>query len=189
MGNKKVIIGMSGGVDSSVVAVLLEKGYDVIGVTMQLWSGSFEAEVTGEGGCCSLAAVEDARKVANHLGIPFYIMDFREIFEKKVVDYFTEEYKMGRTPNPCIACNKHVKFDALLKKALAMEIDYVATGHYAKVEYDENIGRYLIKKSTAGKKDQTYALYNLTQNQLKHILMPLGNYSKDETRKIAEKSG
>ena len=190
MGNKKVIIGMSGGVDSSVAAaVLLEKGYDVIGVTMKLWSGSFEAEVTGEGGCCSLSAVEDARKVANHLGIPFYIMDFREIFEKKVVDYFTEEYKMGRTPNPCIACNKHVKFDALLKKALAMEIDYVATGHYAKVEYDENIGRYLIKKSTAGKKDQTYALYNLTQNQLKHILMPLGDYSKDETRKIAEKIG
>jgi tRNA-specific 2-thiouridylase len=190
MANKKVIIGMSGGVDSSVAAaVLLEKGYEVIGVTMKLWSGSFETEITNESGCCSLSAVEDARRVADNLGIPYYVMDFQEIFGQKVVDYFTEEYKKGRTPNPCIACNKHVKFDALLKKALAMNIDYVATGHYAKVEYDDNINRYLIKKSTAGKKDQTYALYNLTQEQLKHILMPLGDYTKEETRKIAKKIG
>jgi len=188
--NKKVIIGMSGGVDSSVAAaLLLEQGYDVIGVTMKIWPDSLGEEKIVEGGCCSLSAVDDARRVANHLGIPYYVMNFQDIFEEKVIDYFVEEYQKGRTPNPCIACNRYVKFDALLKKAVAMGVDYVATGHYARVVYDHASGRYLIKKSATATKDQTYALYNLTQEQLKHILMPLGDYTKEETRRLASKLG
>ena len=188
--NKKVMIGMSGGVDSSVAAaLLLEQGYDVIGVTMKIWPDSLGEEKVVEGGCCSLSAVDDARRVANQLGIPYYVLNFQDIFEDKVIDYFVEEYKKGRTPNPCIACNKHVKFDALLKKALAMGIDYVATGHYAKVVYDEARGRYLLKKSATAKKDQTYVLYNLTQEQLKHILMPVGEYTKEQIREMAVKLG
>lgn len=187
---KKVIIGMSGGVDSSVAAaLLLEQGYDVIGVTMKIWPESLGDDKIREGGCCSLSAVDDARRVANHLGIPYYVMNFQEIFEQKVIDYFVAEYEVGRTPNPCIACNKYVKFDALLKKAIAMNVDYVATGHYARIAYDETLDRYLIKKSATIAKDQTYALYNLTQDQLKHILMPLGDYNKDETRRIAKELG
>ena len=187
---KKVIIGMSGGVDSSVAAaLLLEQGYDVIGVTMKIWPESLGDDKIRDGGCCSLSAVDDARRVANHLGIPYYVMNFQEIFEQKVIDYFVAEYEVGRTPNPCIACNKHVKFDALLKKAIAMDVDYVATGHYARIAYDETLDRYLIKKSATIAKDQTYALYNLTQDQLKHILMPLGDYNKDETRRIAAELG
>lgn len=163
MTKKKVMIGMSGGVDSSVAAaILLEKGYEVIGVTMQIWPDMEEERQKTEGGCCSLSAVDDARRVANKLGIPYYVMNFKEVFEKKVIDYFTEEYINGRTPNPCIACNRHVKFDALLNKAVSMGIDYIATGHYAKVEFDEAGKRYLLKKSVTDRKDQTYALYNLT---------------------------
>lgn len=181
---------MSGGVDSSVAAaLLLEQGYDVIGVTMKIWPDSLGEEKIVEGGCCSLSAVDDARRVANHLGIPYYVMNFQDIFEEKVIDYFVEEYQKGRTPNPCIACNRYVKFDALLKKAVAMGVDYVATGHYARVVYDHASGRYLIKKSATATKDQTYALYNLTQEQLKHILMPLGDYTKEETRRLASKLG
>lgn len=190
MTKEKVIIGMSGGVDSSVAAaLLLEQGYDVIGVTMKIWPESLGEDKIREGGCCSLSAVDDARRVAHHLGIPYYVMNFQEIFEKKVIDYFIEEYQRGRTPNPCIACNKFVKFDALLKKAVAMDVKYVATGHYARVVYDEELGRYLLKKSATASKDQTYALYNLTQDQLEHILMPLGDYTKDETREMAYKLG
>lgn len=182
--SKKVMLGMSGGVDSSVASYLLKKqGYDVVGVTLQIWPDS---GAENDGGCCSLSAVEDARRVANKLGIPYYVLNFKDIFEKNVIDYFTDEYLNGRTPNPCIACNKHVKFDAMLKKALSMGIDYVATGHYATVEYNEASGRYLLKKSKTDAKDQTYALYNLNQEQLSKILMPLGEYEKDEVRKIAE---
>lgn len=190
MAKEKVIIGMSGGVDSSVAAaLLLEQGYDVIGVTMKIWPESLGQDKIREGGCCSLSAVDDARRVADKLGIPYYVMNFQEIFEKTVIDYFVKEYQKGRTPNPCIACNKFVKFDALLKKAVAMGVPYIATGHYAKVVYDEKNNRYLLKKSVTATKDQTYALYNLTQDQLKHILMPLGDYHKEETRKIAENLG
>lgn len=190
MSKKKVMIGMSGGVDSSVAAaVLLEKGYDVVGVTMQIWPDMDEERKKTEGGCCSLSAVDDARRVANKLGIPYYVMNFKDIFQEKVIDYFTSEYMKGRTPNPCIACNRYVKFDALLKKAVAMGIDYVATGHYARVEYDSVRKRYLLKKSATDKKDQTYALYNLTQQQLSRTLMPLGDYTKDQVRKIAKEIG
>ncbi|MTI70804.1 MAG: tRNA 2-thiouridine(34) synthase MnmA [Firmicutes bacterium] len=188
MDKNKVVIGMSGGVDSSVAAyVLKSKGYDVIGVTMKLWQEDNDIEER-ENGCCSLSAVEDARRVANKLDIPFYVMNFKDIFKEKVVDYFLDEYGKGRTPNPCIACNRYVKFEELLRRAKSLGAYYVATGHYAKITYDENKERYLLKKAETVAKDQTYALYNLTQDQLKHTLMPLGDYNdKEEVRKIARK--
>lgn len=177
---------MSGGVDSSVAAYLLkQQGYEVIGVTMQIWQEDDETQKT-EGGCCSLSAVEDARRVAAKLDIPFYVMNFKEVFKEKVIHYFIDEYRKGRTPNPCIACNKHIKFEEFLNKALQLNCYYIATGHYAKIEYDKGIKRYLLKKSVTEEKDQTYALYNMTQHQLEHTLMPLGYYHKEEIRKIAE---
>jgi len=184
---KKVVIGMSGGVDSSVAAYLLkEQGYDVIGVTMQVWQEDKEFE-ENEGGCCSLSAVNDARRVADRLDIPFYVLNFRDVFKKNVIDYFIDEYMEGRTPNPCIACNKYIKFDLFLQKALALGAEYVATGHYSKIE---KLGeRYVLKKAEDDRKDQTYALYNLTQYQLEHTLMPCGEYSKDKIREIAKDIG
>lgn len=185
--NKKVVVGMSGGVDSSVTAYLLkEQGYDVIGVTMQVWQEDEEYEAA-EGGCCSLSAVEDARRVAYKLDIPFYVMNFKDIFKKNVIDYFIDEYMEGRTPNPCVACNKYIKFDALLKKAMDLGAEYVATGHYATIEKVED--RYLLRRSEDDRKDQTYALYNLTQFQLAHTLMPCGLYKKDKIREIAKEIG
>jgi tRNA-uridine 2-sulfurtransferase len=190
MSKKSVMLGMSGGVDSSVAAaILLENGYEVIGVTLQIWQEMDEEMKKSEGGCCSLSAVDDARRVANKLGIPYYVMNFKDIFEKNVINYFKEEYLKGRTPNPCIACNRYVKFDAMLKKAVSMGIDYVATGHYAKVDFEKNINRYLLKKSVTDKKDQTYALYNLSQEQLSRILMPVGDYTKERIREIAAEIG
>ena len=174
---------MSGGVDSSVAAaVLQEQGYDVIGVTMKLWSG----EQT-DAGCCSLSAVNDARRVADKLNIPYYVMNFEKDFNKYVIENFIDEYKKGRTPNPCIACNKYIKFDALLEKAKAIGADYVATGHYAKIS--NNNGIFSLERAADQKKDQTYFLYNMTQHQLAHTLMPLYNITKDKTREIAEKLG
>lgn len=187
MKQKSVLIGMSGGVDSSVAAALLkEQGYHVIGATMRLWSYS-----DGEGpseGCCAESAVEDARRVCDKLGIDFYVMNFKDLFRDKVVDYFVSEYIHGRTPNPCIACNKHLKFDALLRKAQAMDIDYVATGHYAKIERDDT-GKYILRAGETAKKDQSYVLYNFTQEQLSRTLMPLGAYDKDWVRAKAETLG
>ncbi|SPZ50317.1 tRNA-specific 2-thiouridylase mnmA [Sarcina ventriculi] len=178
---------MSGGVDSSVAAYLLkEQGYDVIGVTMQIWQEDKEYE-DREGGCCSLSAVDDARRVADKIGIPFYVLNFRDSFKKNVIDYFIDEYMEGKTPNPCIACNKYLKFDELLKKAQGIGADYIATGHYAKIE--EHNGRYILVKSDDDKKDQTYALYNMTQEQLAHTLMPCGEYTKDRIREIAKEIG
>lgn len=189
MAGKKVVVGMSGGVDSSVAAYLLkEAGYEVIGVTMQIWQDEAETVVEENGGCCGLLAVDDARRVAQHLEIPYYVMNFKKEFKQNVMDYFVDEYLHGRTPNPCIACNRYVKWESLLQRSLSIGADYIATGHYARVAKLPN-GRYAIRNSVTAAKDQTYALYNLTQEQLSRTLMPVGDYTKDEIREIAEKIG
>ena len=189
---KKVVIGMSGGVDSSVAAYLLkEAGYDVIGVTMQIWQQEYKQHCDchiPEDSCCGIQAIEDASRVANQLDIPYYVMNFKDVFEQEVIRNFVQEYRQGRTPNPCIVCNRKVKWEALLRRSLELGADYIATGHYARVEKLAN-GRYAIRNSVTAKKDQTYALYNLTQEQLSHTLMPVGAYSKEEVREIAEKIG
>ena len=187
--SKKVVVGMSGGVDSSVAALLLkEQGYEVIGVTMQIWQDEAEETREENGGCCGLSAVDDARRVAEKLDIPYYVMNFKKEFRKYVMDYFTAEYLKGRTPNPCIACNRYVKWESLLTKSLGLGADYIATGHYARIEQLPN-KRYAIRNSVTAAKDQTYALYNLTQKQLAHTLMPVGAYPKDEIRRIAREAG
>lgn len=186
---KKVVVGLSGGVDSSVAAWLLkEQGYDVIGVTMQIWQDEPELIQEENGGCCGLSAVDDARRVAQLLDIPYYVMNFKKEFKANVMDYFVDEYLHGRTPNPCIACNRYVKWESLLQRSLAIGADYIATGHYARIEQLAN-GRYAIRNSVTAAKDQTYALYNLTQEQLSRTLMPVGEYTKDQIREMAEKIG
>lgn len=183
--NNTVVVGMSGGVDSSVTALLLkEKGYNVIGITMNVWQRE-ETENVCEKACCALDSVNDARKVCNKLDVPFYVLNFKDIFKSIVIDNFVSEYISGKTPNPCIMCNRYVKFETLLNKALALGASYIATGHYARVDYNKETDRYFLRKSVTDKKDQTYALYNLKQEQLKHIIMPLGEYTKEEVRKIA----
>jgi len=178
---KRVAIGMSGGVDSSVAALLLKKqGYEVIGITMKLLNSQKHEDNT----------IKDAEKVCEKLGIEYHVIDFCDVFKNKVIDYFAKEYMEGRTPNPCNVCNKHLKFGEFLEIAKTkFDCEYIATGHYAKIEYDDNTGRYLLKKSKTDKKDQTYALYKLTQEQLKHVIMPLGDYEKEEIRKIALENG
>ncbi|HIW22160.1 MAG TPA: tRNA 2-thiouridine(34) synthase MnmA, partial [Candidatus Dorea intestinavium] len=189
MKNTKVVVGMSGGVDSSVAAYLLkQQGYDVIGVTMQIWQDEDERTLEAEGGCCGLSAVDDARRVAALLDIPYYVMNFKSEFKENVIDYFLDEYVHGRTPNPCIACNRYVKWESLLQRSLEIGADYIATGHYARIKKLDN-GRFAIENSVTKAKDQTYALYNLTQEQLSKTLMPVGDYTKDEIRKIAEDIG
>ncbi len=184
------MIGMSGGVDSSVAtALLIEQGFDVTGVTLKLWDGDDfdESNNFKDSTCCSLDDINDARMVAYKLGIPHYVLNFKDVFNISVVKYFADEYNAGRTPNPCIACNKFIKMGGMLEKALSMGFDYIATGHYARIIENGITERFELYKGLSAKKDQSYVLYNFTQRQLKHTLMPLGEYTKDQTRELAEK--
>ncbi len=184
----RVAAAMSGGVDSSVAAALLQKqGYKVIGLTMQLWPR--EAAAGPETSCCGIGAIEDAKRVAAKLGISHYVINCRVLFEQKVIQDFCHNYESGLTPNPCIKCNELVKFDYLLHQARKLGATYLATGHYAKIQRNNNKKKYALIKAKDPKKDQSYFLYTLTQDQLKHILFPLGNYTKAQVRSIAQKTG
>lgn len=182
---KKVLVAMSGGVDSSVAAkLLLDQGYEVVGATMQIWQDD-QTQDQCDRGCCSLSAVEDARHVAQKLGIPYYVLNMKQSFREQVIVPFVEAYWEAKTPNPCILCNRYVKFEDFLQKALLMGFDYIATGHYGRVCYNEETGRYALGLSATAAKDQTYALYSLSQEQLAHLLLPLGDLEKEAVRKIA----
>ncbi|MGA7907535.1 MAG: tRNA 2-thiouridine(34) synthase MnmA [Candidatus Sulfotelmatobacter sp.] len=193
--SKTIAVAMSGGVDSSTVAAMLRaEGHCVIGLTMQLWNQRRLAGHEGmpesvQGRCCSLDDVYDARRVAQHLGIPYYVVNHEERFERDVVRPFVEEYLSGRTPIPCSLCNNHLKFDQLLVVARQIGAEQVATGHYAQVEYDATRGRWLLKRPADLAKDQTYFLFGLTQEQLSHTLFPLGGMTKPEVRELARKHG
>lgn len=181
---KRVLLGMSGGIDSSVTAALLKKrGYDVIGITMQL----VPKETEKQSACCNLSSINDAKRVANQLNIPHYTINIRDEFKHHVIDYFVNEYMVGKTPNPCVECNRYIKFDALLEKAKELNADYVATGHYCKITYSNKYKRYYLNKAKDNHKDQSYFLYMLSQEQLSRTLFPLGNYLKSEIREMARK--
>jgi len=191
MSKGRVIVALSGGVDSAVAAALLkEEGYEVTGVTMAIWDGKASGEAGGRHACYGPGEtedIEDARRVAQRLGIPFYVFDLKSEYRASVLDYFRRQYLAGRTPNPCVMCNRWVKFGALMEKARhrGIEFDYFATGHYARVEYDGTRGRYLLKKARDWRKDQSYFLYYLSQEQLGRCLFPLGTYLKEEVRSMA----
>lgn len=185
---KTVVVAMSGGVDSSAsAAILKQQGYSVIGMTLNVWPSERE-NLKGARTCCSITDVDDARRVCYKLQIPHYVLNMQEVFHRDVIDYFLNEYLKGRTPNPCIACNAHVKFDALMKKAESIGADYVATGHYATIVKTES-GELALKRSVDLHKDQTYVLYMLGQEQLSHLLLPCGGHEKPEVRRIAEQCG
>ena len=186
---RKAIIAMSGGVDSSVAALLTkETGDECIGATMKLFHNE-DIGVKREKTCCSLDDVEDARNVCYRMGIRYYVFNFSERFKEDVMDRFVDAYEHGATPNPCIDCNRYLKFDKMFQRMRELEYDYIVTGHYARVEYDEEKNRYLLKKAVDDTKDQSYVLYMLTQEQLAHIYLPLGGLRKTEVREIAEEHG
>lgn len=183
---KKAMIAMSGGVDSSVAAYLIsQQGYETVGVTMKLHND--ESQAQAEASCCTSDDIEDARSVAGKLGIPYHVYNYSDNFTEHVISRFVDAYRNARTPNPCIDCNRYIKFDRLVRTAIELGFDYVVTGHYAVTEYDEASGRYLLKKAVDESKDQSYVLYSLSQEQLSHILFPLGSMSKQEVREIADK--
>ena len=186
---KKAIIAMSGGVDSSVAALLTkESGDECIGATMKLYNNE-DIGVHREKTCCSLDDVEDARSVAYQMDMPYYVFNFTADFHTEVMDRFVDAYENGCTPNPCIDCNRYLKFDKMFHRMQEIGYDYIVTGHYARVEYDEKRDRYLLKKAEDDTKDQSYVLYMLTQEQLAHVKLPLGGLRKDQVRVIAEKHG
>lgn len=190
--NQKAIIAMSGGVDSSVAALLtVKEGFECIGATMKLFYDEDMVECCDvrENSCCSLEDVEDARSVCTSLGMRHYVFNFSDLFRTTVIDRFIGDYENGRTPNPCIDCNRHLKFDKLFLRAKELGFDYVVTGHYARIEYDKTRGRCLLKKALDDTKDQSYVLYAMTQEQLAHTRFPLGALRKTEVRDIAEQNG
>lgn len=188
---EKVMVAMSGGVDSSVALLLLKDKYELIGATLRLYNNEDVGDKSGT--CCSLSDVEDARLVASKFGIKHYVYNFGDLFKTEVIDRFTGCYIAGGTPNPCIDCNRYVKFGAMLERARSLDCGYIATGHYARVEFDGEKNRWLLKKAVCesgdNNKDQSYVLYDLTQEQLAHILFPLGSVTKTEVREIAEENG
>lgn len=184
---ERALIAMSGGVDSSVAACLIkEQGYDATGITLKLFDNEDIGEKK-EKTCCSLDDIDDARNVCRKIGIPYYVYNFKDSFKENVIDRFIPAYENGCTPNPCIDCNRYIKFEKLMQRADELDFDYVVTGHYSVIEYDEGLQRYLLRKSPDVTKDQSYVLYSLTQRQLSRTLLPLGKLTKHEVRKIAEK--
>ena len=188
MSRGRVVVAMSGGVDSAVAALLLSReGYEVIGVTMRLWTVESESSYASSKRCCSVEDVEDARRVCQTIGVPHYVMNFEREFQSHVVDYFCREYDRGRTPHPCLACNDKIKFDFLLRRAMFLDADYIATGHYARIR-PNGTGKKLLKGLDGGK-DQSYVLFTLTQGELERLLLPVGEYAKDRIRAIAADAG
>lgn len=184
----RVVVAMSGGVDSSVAAYLLHReGYEVIGVTMRLWSDANEAVTPDHQGCCSIEDIEDARRVCQRLGIPHYVLNVEDEFKTHVIDYFVAEYRRGRTPHPCIACNDRIKFDFLLRRAFAWDADFVATGHYARIQHGNDGHRLLMGIDSS--KDQSYVLFGLRQEQLARVLLPVGHHAKSAIRELATEAG
>lgn len=188
MSKGRAIVAMSGGVDSSVAALLLtQQGYEVIGVTMRLWSVEQSDAPPKSKRCCSVEDVEDARRVCDAIGARHYFMNFEREFQKHVVDYFVREYERGRTPHPCLACNDKMKFDFLLRRALFLDADFIATGHYARIRTQR--GRHRLLKGIDARKDQSYVLFTLTQPELERLRLPVGEYQKESIRRIAEDAG